>query len=182
MNTTTPSRLALVAATAAVAISLVGCAPAEPEADTSVTASAESVILVDGWVKTAESGMTAAFGELVNPGDTDVTLLSVASPIAASVQLHETVESDTGDMVMQQKQGGIVISAGGSHLLAPGSDHLMLMDLNAPIVAGDDVSFTLSFDDGSTLEVTVPAKDFSGANETYDAGQGGMDMGDGGEM
>jgi copper(I)-binding protein len=50
----------------------------------------------------------------------------------------------------------------------------MLMGLVSPIKAGDEISFTLTFSDGSTFEFTVPAKDFAGANENYEGGD--MDM------
>ena len=55
----------------------------------------------------------------------------------------------------------------------------MLMDLPEPVVAGDELSFTLTFSDDSTLDFTAPAKDYAGANENYEDG----DMGDmGGDM
>lgn len=44
----------------------------------------------------------------------------------------------------------------------------MLMGLTEPIVAGAENTFTLTLSDGSTVEFTVPAKDYSGANESYD--------------
>ena len=91
------------------------------------------------------------------------------------VELHETVANDSGEMVMQPKEGGFVIPAGGTLTLEPGANHIMLMGLAKPIVAGDEVSFTLTFADGSTYTFTAPAKDFTGANENYVGGD--MDMG-----
>jgi periplasmic copper chaperone A len=91
--------------------------------------------------------------------------------------LHETVENASGSMVMQEKKGGFTIPAKGSLELAPGGNHLMLMDLTGPIKAGDDVTFTLTMKDGSTYEFTAPAKDYTGANENYEGGDmEGMDM------
>ena len=49
----------------------------------------------------------------------------------------------------------------------------MFMGVPSPIAAGDDVKVTLSLGDGSTLSFTAVAKDFAGANESYD---GGMSM------
>jgi hypothetical protein len=72
-----------------------------------------------------------------------------------------------GQMVMQPKKGGITVKAGGSAVLEPGGDHIMLMDLPGPVKVGDDVMLTLTFDDGTTLEVTAPAKEFDGGNESY---------------
>ena len=47
----------------------------------------------------------------------------------------------------------------------------MLLGLGAPLLAGDEVAVTFTFDDGSTLEAVVPVKDYDGANESYDGGE-----------
>ncbi|HSP52928.1 MAG TPA: copper chaperone PCu(A)C, partial [Cryobacterium sp.] len=88
---------------------------------------------------------------------------------------HETVANDAGDMVMQEKPGGFVVPAGGSIELAPGGSHIMLMGLTGPLAAGDEATFTLTLDDGSSLEFSAPVKDYTGANETY-KGDTEMDM------
>jgi copper(I)-binding protein len=170
MNITT-SRLLATAAVALLA--LTGCSTTTPAATTESTQSANAAnafTITDAWVKTAESGMSAAFGTLENSGSTDVTVASVTSAASDMIQLHETVANDAGEMVMQEKDGGFVIPAGGSYELAPGGNHIMLMGLAAPIVAGDELTFTVTFSDGSTVDFTAPAKDYSGANETYEEG------------
>ncbi len=111
--------------------------------------------------------MSAAFGVLVNDGDEDVVVVSAASDVSSKVELHETVESASGEMTMRQKEGGFVVPAHGELELQPGGNHLMFMALDKPILAGDEVKVTLTLDDGSTLEFTAVAKDYSGANEDY---------------
>jgi copper(I)-binding protein len=69
---------------------------------------------------------------------------------------------------MKPKAGGIVVPAGGTHELAPGGDHMMLMDLEKPLLPGSDVSMTLEFEDGSTLAVSAQIRDFAGGNEHYE--------------
>ncbi|SCF18826.1 hypothetical protein GA0070558_1425 [Micromonospora haikouensis] len=182
MRTTSPfgsrRRSALVLATAAVlvAVGAGGCASsdssstAQPSPSASASAAAGVVTIRDPWVKAADKGMTAAFGTLVNDGDTDVTLTSVTTSISA-MELHEMAMKD-GKMVMQQKQGGIVIKAKSTHALEPGGDHLMLMDLTKPVQAGDELTFTLTFADGKTQQFTAVAKPFTGAQETYAPGHG----------
>lgn len=170
MRTRTTSLLTLVAA---AAIALTGCAATTAPAPM-VQIAADVVTIDDAWVKAADSGMSAAFGELKNSGTEDVTIVSAESAASTMLQLHETVENDSGEMIMQEKAGGFVIPAGGAFTLAPGGNHIMLMDLVQPVKAGDSVVFTLTFSDGSTMDFTAPAKDYSGANETY---QGDMEMG-----
>lgn len=161
--------------TAAV-FALAGCSTTTTPAPEATSVAADSVTIVDPWVKAAESGMSAAFGELENSGTADVNVVSIESAASPMMELHETVDDGTGNMKMQQKEGGFVIPAGGSFLLEPGGNHFMLMGLAAPLVAGEEVTFTMTFSDGSTYEFTAPVKDYSGANEQY-VGDGGMDMG-----
>jgi copper(I)-binding protein len=137
------------------------------------TTAGEQITIDDAWVKAADSGMSAAFGEIENTGDAAITVVAVTSPASTALELHETVADASGAMVMQQKEGGFTIPAGGALTLEPGGNHIMLMDLVDPLRAGDEVTFTLTFSDDSTFAFTAPAKDYSGANESY---MGDMDM------
>jgi copper(I)-binding protein len=167
--------------------SLAGCGGEDKTAAGSGTtpsqapsATAASVLTIkDPWVKAGPAGeMTAAFGSLVNGTGADVTITGVESP-ASPMELHEMAMKD-GKMVMREKEGGFVIKAGGTHELAPGGDHLMLMKPAAEIKAGDEVSFTLKLADGTSVPFTAIAKPFAGAEESYAPGHGspsGMPMG-----
>jgi len=172
VNTTTRTT-ALPRFVSLVAISLLaltGCAAPANDAPTESAPAGDSVTIEDGWVKSADEGMSAAFGTLVNDSDQEVTVVSAESSAATMLELHETVENEAGEMVMREIEGGFVIPAGGSIALEPGADHLMFMDLTAPLKAGDTVSVTLTFSDDSTYEFEAPVKDYSGANENYDDG------------
>lgn len=167
---------------AAGVLALAGCGesgPAETHAASADEASGSAAIIVDdAWVKAEETGMTAAFGVLVNNGDTDVQVISAETPAAADVELHEVAMVD-GEMTMQEIQGGFRVPAGSTHTLEPGGDHLMLMDLSAPVEPGDDIAFVLMLADGSTIEFTAQAKDFAGADEEYAPGDEAGDGHDG---
>lgn len=174
MNTKTTSTLAGIAI---ALLALAGCAPATDAAmDEPTTATqADSVVITDAWVKSAPEGMSAAFGILENSGAADATVISATTEASPMIELHETVANDSGEMVMQEKDGGFVIPAGGEFPLDPGANHIMLMGLTAPLVAGEEVTFILTFEDGSEYTFTAPVKDYSGANETYV--EDDMDMG-----
>ena len=172
------SRTALVlAATAALTLAGCGSTAAAPGAGGSSSGlAADAVTIDDAWVKAAAEGMSGAFATLRNTGPTDVTISSATSTAATAVELHETVEAETGEIVMRAKDGGFTIPAGGELRLEPGGNHIMLMGLVRPVQAGDEVTFLLTFSDDSTYEFTARAKDFSGANENYDdGGMGGSD-------
>lgn len=178
----------LAAGALALAASLTGCAaedavtPAAAPAATAAAATAAAPLETDGltitdpWVKATDTGMTATFGTLVNSSDTEVTIESASSSVSM-MELHEMAASDSGEMVMRPKEGGFVIPAGGTHVLEPGADHLMMMNVTAPVKPGDEVAVTLTAKDGSTYEFTAPARSFAGGNETYEEGDdSGMSM------
>lgn len=139
---------------------------------------AAALSMRDPWVKSAAKGMTAAFGTLVNAGDSDITVTAATSDVATTTELHETVQNDDGAVAMQLKEGGFTISAGGEHELAPGGDHLMLMDLARALKPGETVTIRLELEDGSTTEVDATVKKFTGADEKYqDHDMADMDTG-----
>lgn len=176
----TKRSLIIPAVAVVAAFSLAGCAgaggdsgPVAADATAAPAAVAASVTLTDGWAKAAESGMTAVFGSLENTGSEDLVVVAVETDAAESAELHEMVDDGSGTMTMREKDGGFPIAAGEHLHLEPGGNHIMLLGLTAPLLAGDEVDVEISFDDGSTLEVAVPVKDFEGANESYDGGEHG---------
>ena len=186
-TTTLRARTALVGGAAAVALLLSACgsdssddATGSSSADASDTtggtdAETAALSVTDPWIKATDDDMTAMFGTIVNDTDADITVVGASTDVAGTVELHEVVTGDGGAMVMQPKEGGFTVPAGGSHELEAGGDHVMLMDLTGPLEAGQDVTVTLELADGSTQDVTAVVKPFTGADEEY---AGGMDMGD----
>ncbi|HEY1135264.1 MAG TPA: copper chaperone PCu(A)C [Nocardioides sp.] len=189
LHRTLRPRTALVGGIAALALALSACgsdndadASDDSSSDASSSSSADagevSLTVTDPWVKATTESMTAAFGTIVNDSDTDVTVVAASSDVANLVELHEVVTADGGGMVMQPKEGGFTVPANGTHELNAGGDHIMLMELTGPLEAGQDVVITLELSDGSTQEITAVVKPFTGADEEYAGGEGGMDMGD----
>jgi len=166
--TTSPVLAALTAVLAigpAAACGATADPPGAPPTRAAADGVAASLSVRDAWVKAVESGMTAAFAVLVNDADTDVTVVSAASPVSP-VELHETTMKD-GAMVMRPTADGFTVKARSSHILEPGGDHLMLTDLGTPIRPGDEVPITLTLADGRTVTFTAVAKPFAGAGESY---------------
>lgn len=178
MKNTTTSLSALAALALASTLALTGCTTTgsavddAPAAAASVTA-ADAITIDDAWVKAADEGMSAVFGSIANTGDAEITLVSAETTAAHMVELHETVDDGSGAMVMREREGGFAIAAHESLLLEPGANHLMLMGLTDALRAGDEITVTLTFSDGSSHEFSAPVKDYSGANENY-VGDGDM--------
>ncbi len=180
----------LAAALIAVPVSLLAACSSTPAAtpdsdSASVSAelgsNASALMLPDGWAKAGETGgMTGVFGTLTNHSDDDIVIESVESDDAGMIELHEV----TAEGVMQKIKGDVVVPANGTFELAPGANHIMLMDLTKDLLAGDEVTFTLHLvsADGKKFatEFTVLVKDYAGANEDYgDLAHGDMDAGEG---
>jgi periplasmic copper chaperone A len=185
------SRFTRASFLASVAVVLLaGCGTTSGASSTSSTSTTPSVsttavsagalAATDAWVKTVDSGMTAAFMTIANSGDSADTLVSVTTPASTKAELHEMVMSN-GQMVMQPREGGIPVPAHGAAVLEPGGNHIMLLGVTAPIKIGDDVVLTVTFSSGATMTVTAVAKDYNGASESYQpspamsmSGSGGM--------
>lgn len=159
-------RLGGAAALSVLALFATSCADDEP----APAASADRITMSDQWIKAADSGMSAAFGNLRNTGDTPVTLISATSPASDRVEIHEVVPDSSGAKTMRPKAGGITIPAKGEAELKPGGEHLMFMDLKQPLRTGAETSLTLTFADGSSTVVTAQVRDFAGGKENYAPG------------
>lgn len=146
---------------------LAGCG--SPAAD-----EAGAVTITDQWVKATEEGahMTGVFGKLSNNSRADIHVVAVTSDVTDRAELHEMVDQ-AGTPVMAEMPDGFIIPAGGTFELAPGGNHIMLMELMDIIEPGETVEFTLKFSDGATFTFKAEARVFTGANEEYQGDDGG---------
>lgn len=166
------SALPALALSLALAVPLTGCGstaagPAAGSTTSDGPAVGTDLTLVDGWAKATTDPMTGVFGVLTNDGDTDLHLVEVRSDLAGTSEMHVTVDDGAGGRVMRRAEDGFVVPAGGEHPLAPGADHLMLMQLTGPVETGQEVTVVVVDAGGGEHEFTVTARAFSGAEENY---------------
>ncbi len=133
----------------------------------SAAAWAQTTVKVqDAWVRgtVATQQATGAFMRLT--ADKAARLVGVESPAAGAVEMHE-MSMDKNVMRMRQISG-IDLAPGSSVELKPGGLHLMLLDLKAPLKAGDSVALTLIFEDAAkqrfTQQVTASVTSLAGGN------------------
>lgn len=81
-------------------------------------------------------------------------LVSAESPVANIVQIHES-RMESNMMMMQELRDGLPLAAGEATVLAPGGNHLMLLGVAEPLVAGDSVTLKLTFATAAPVEVTA---------------------------
>ena len=151
-----------VAALAAVALPLAACAAAEDQQAVESEGPVVSLTLDDGWVVAADSGVTQAYGVLSNESADPVVVVDATTDVARDVEMVETSESPTGELV-SEAVGELVVPAQGSITLEPGAAHLLLQDVSQPIEAGDEVTITLTTTEGRTVDVVVTAEPSSAA-------------------
>ena len=126
---------------------------------TVVSSSALAQVAVhDPWVRGTVEGQraTGAFMQLVAAADT--TLVAATSPIAGTVEVHAMAME--GGMMKMRALDRLPLTAGKPVELKPGGYHVMLVGLRKPVVAGEDVPITLTFEDkaGKRSHVEVKAK------------------------
>jgi len=98
----------------------------------------------------------AAYFSIENTGPSTEHLLSLTSPVAGMVQVHE-MKMD-GDVMRMREVKSLAIPAGRTVALKPGVLHIMLMQLKQPLKAGDKFPMTLTFDHAGKLDVSVPVE------------------------
>ena len=118
-----------------------------------------SPVLAQVQITDAYARSTGASGAvcltITNPDATDDRLLSATTDAAGMAMLHTSVMDANGVMSMPEMPGGVVIPAGGSHALARGGDHLMLMGLTRPLAEGDTLRLTLMFERAGAVNLDV---------------------------
>lgn len=120
------------------------------------------------WVRgtVAPQKATGAFMQITSTGGG--RLVSVSTPAAGIVEIHE-MKMEGSTMQMRAQPQGLALPAGKAVELKPGGYHLMLLDLKAPLKAGDSVALTLVVESANgkteTLKVKAPVKALGAAPE-----------------
>lgn len=83
-------------------------------------------------------------------------LLSVASPVAEKVELHNHIMED--GIARMRAVDAIPVVAGTPIALKPGGLHIMLIGLKQQLKEGDTVPLTLHFEKAGDVAVSVPVK------------------------
>jgi len=169
-------RAALVAAVALAVVA--GCAssgssPVATAAAGSAAASAPAPAATGGamkvagaWARETPPGTTetAVYLSITNGTGSDDALVSASSP-AGMAGVHEVVAvgsadpmASAGPMMAMQPVASVPIPAGTTLDLRPGSFHIMITDLSAPLKAGSTIEVTLTFQTAPPVTVTAEVR------------------------
>lgn len=116
-------------------------------------ASKGGVTIAHPWVRANPGGstLTAAFMEIKSAAGDGDALIAASSPAAGRVEVHTHIKD--GDVMKMRRLDKLPVTAGQSHVLKPSGDHLMLLDLKAPLKDGDLVKLSLTFEKAGTIEI-----------------------------
>lgn len=145
-----PKRLAM----AAIGLSFFAALPALAE-----DAAKPSIEVTAPWTRATVRGASVGVGYLTieNKGAVADRLIGVTTDAAGKVELHETQMKD-GVMSMRALTGGLDIKPGAKVVFKPGSYHLMLLGLKAPLLPGGNVHAVLTFDKAGEVGVDLPVE------------------------
>ncbi|MGE0658224.1 MAG: copper chaperone PCu(A)C [Reyranellaceae bacterium] len=114
------------------------------------------------WARATVGPVGGAFLSIENKGATADRLVSAASPVAKTVEIHNHIKD--GDVMRMRAVDGIDLPAGGKVELKPGGYHIMLMGLSKPLKEGERFPVTLQFEKAGKIDVEI-AVDKPGASE-----------------
>lgn len=124
-----------------------------------VAPAAAAVEVSDAWARATVPGQSVGAAYLTITSPRRLRLVAVKTAFAARVEIHSSHMED-GVMKMRRLDS-LDIPAGKPVVLAPMGTHLMLMDLQAPLKADDQVPLELIFQDKrkkKLIKVTAPVR------------------------
>jgi periplasmic copper chaperone A len=130
------------------------------------------------WARATPKGAEVGAGYFVvnNNGDTPDRLTGGSADFAR-VEMHE-MKTENGMMTMPELKNGLDIPAHGTVRFAPGGYHVMFAHLAKPLVKGEKVKATLSFERAGQVRVEFPVEGLGASGPAPPTGgsMGGMKM------
>jgi copper(I)-binding protein len=119
-------------------------------------------VLSHVWARASAPGQTSGAVYFEVEVSTDDTLLAASVPeaVAAGVEIHETVQTsiESGSSeasVMREVEQGVALPADERVSFAAGALHVMLVDLDGPLLVGEEFDLTLEFEHADPVTVGV---------------------------
>jgi len=121
------------------------------------SAFAQNVTVTDAWARATVQGQKATGAFMKITAKETTKLIGVSSPVAGVAEIHE-MKMDKDVMKMSALPNGLDLPAGKAVELKPGSYHVMLMDLKAPLAKDTTVPLTLTLQDAKGVKSNVALK------------------------
>jgi copper(I)-binding protein len=145
--------LKLLPAISVVIFLVAGCAGAS-------TAQASRITVKEAWSRPMAGVATTPgviYMAIENAGGAD-KLLKVQTDVAQMSSVHET-KNENGMVEMNEVKDGLEIPANSTVTLKPAGLHIMMMEMQRELKAGDTFDVVLSFQSAGNITATVTVRD-----------------------
>jgi copper(I)-binding protein len=129
---------------------------------------AAQTMVENAWVRATVPGQASSGAFMTVTASTASKLLSVQSPVAKIVQIHQS--SMKNDVMIMQEVESVALPAGKPVVLDTNSYHVMLIDLTAQVKEGDHVPLTLIVEDAQGVKSSIKVDATARALTTDDQG------------
>ncbi|MGB8857585.1 MAG: copper chaperone PCu(A)C [Burkholderiales bacterium] len=114
------------------------------------------VSVTDAWIRATHPGQQTGAVYMIIKSDKPAKLIKVETPAAKQAEIH-SMEMKGGVMVMREMES-LALPEKQDAALTPGGNHIMLMNLKRPFIAGEKIPLKLSFRRGSvTVQLEIQA-------------------------
>ncbi|VVM54272.1 copper chaperone PCu(A)C [Pseudomonas fluorescens] len=120
----------------------------------------------DAWVRATVAGQQVTGAFMTVTASSDSKLLSVQTPVAKIVQIHESTMKN--DVMSMQPVDFVALPAGKAVTLDPHSYHVMLIDLVGQVKEGDKVPLTLTVENANGEKESIKVEAEARALNTPD--------------
>lgn len=112
------------------------------------------------WIRAPlpSAGIAGGYLQLHNPGTADDRLVAIRSDAIERVEIHGMRQED-GVLRMRPYPEGVALPAGETVAFVPGGNHLMLIHPGESVVAGAQVTATLTFAHAAEQPVVFDVRD-----------------------
>lgn len=143
------------AALALAGIGLASCGDSAPEPTDASPEAPAGISAADGRLvlPAVKGNPGAVYFDVTNNGEKDTAIVGAFVDGAKSAMLHMTIKD--GDKASMKSMDQVDVAKGATVKFAPGGNHVMAMELDAALEAGDTTEVTLTFSDGD--KVSFPA-------------------------
>jgi periplasmic copper chaperone A len=115
-----------------------------------------NLIITEARARPTPPGISvgAVYFSITNAGSKADRLLSVSTPVASRVELHES--RNMHGVVEMREMTSVECPPGATVRATPGGLHVMLLGLAAPLAVGTEFNVSLQFRDAGVLTLKVP--------------------------
>jgi hypothetical protein len=128
---------------------------------TACASTGKTLSVEDAWARPVSAGTNAAvYFTISNPSPEADRLLHASAQISRAVEIHETSTSDAGEDILQMlPQSSVPVPARGTVVFEPGGHHVMLVDVQRDLAAGESFPLRLNFENAGAVDVEVFVED-----------------------